>query len=104
MCDLFLYYFVAVGRAFSEDLAPHPDILRFLFPQDPDNPSHKSHPWWKMALIPTSSKVHVPQHEEGAFSFLLMKVYNVHCYPGVPSLLQKIFTEWKVRIVVSLTK
>lgn len=90
---------IAVGRAFSEDLAPHPDILRFLFPKDPNSPSHQSHPWWKMVMIPTSSKVHIPEHEEGAFSFLLMTVHNVHCYPGVPALLRDIFTKCKVSML-----
>lgn len=87
---------LAVGRAFSEPLAPHPDILRFIFPSDPGNPAHMSHPWSKMAVVPTSTKVFVPPSHKD-FSFLLMMVHNVHCYPGVPSLCEDIFTHSKVR-------
>lgn len=51
-----------------------------------------------MALVPTTTEVHVMREDPGndAFSFLLLAVHNVHCYPGVPSLLKKLFVSCKV--------
>ena len=54
-------------------------------------------------MVPTSTQIHVPRSsssssegKEEAVSFVLMVVHNVHCYPGVPSLLRSIFTKCKV--------
>lgn len=95
--DVFLI--PAVGKAFSEDLAPHPEILKFLFPGDPNSPSNLKSPWRNMALVPRSTCVHIKESEDKEdFSFLLMAVRNVHCYPGVPSLLKNLFAKSKVHI------
>ena len=46
---------------------------------------------------PRSTKVHVKSTLGSAdCSFMLMSVHNVHCYPGVPSLLRTIFQSHKV--------
>lgn len=78
----------AVGKAFGEECIVHPDILKFLFGEEEDDPTS---PRRKMAHVPISTKVHVRWNS----NCILMCVHNVHCYPGVPSLLQELFQACK---------
>ena len=91
------YYQTAVGKAFGEELYPHPDILKLL---GIDENNETSSAWRKMAIVPKSTKVYHRPNDSGDFSFLLMVVKNVHCYPGVPSLFKSIFQQYKVCWVV----
>ena len=84
----------AVGKAFGDDVAPHPDILQFLFGDD--EKENATSPWRKMAIVPKSTKVYLRPNDYGKISYLLMVVRNVHCYPGVPSLFRSIFQKCKV--------
>ena len=84
----------AVGKAFGDDVAPHPDILQFLFGDD--EKENATSPWRKMAIVPKSTKVYLRPNDYGKISYVLMVVRNVHCYPGVPSLFQQIFQKCKV--------
>ena len=90
----------AVGRAFSEELVLHPGVLRVLSIMDSECSTNMTNPWRKMALVPTSTKLHLVKTDKSIFSYILFAVHNVHCYPGVPSLLKKIFRHCKVASVM----
>ena len=85
---------LAVGKAFGDELAPHPDILSFLFGDN--EKENTTNPWRKMAIVPKSTQVYLRPNDYGKISYLLMVVKNVHCYPGVPSLFRSIFQKCKV--------
>jgi FAD synthetase len=74
----------AVGMAFQEESKINSEILNFLFGVDGDD---LTSPWRKMAIAPKSTKVHL----QPTTSFMLPSVHNVHCYPGVPSMLKELF-------------
>ncbi len=85
---------LAVGLAFGEELQPHPEILQALNINSIDG--HNAG-WRKMAMVPTKTQVYNRPTTGNDFCFLLMVVHNVHCYPGVPSLVRGIFQACKVR-------
>ena len=86
----------AVGKAFDEEVCPHPDVLKALGITDHNSVNSG---WKKMAMVPKSTKVYTRADKEGSFFFLLMVVRNVHCYPGVPGLVKGIFQGCKVCIL-----
>ncbi|XP_064383362.1 FAD synthase-like isoform X2 [Halichondria panicea] len=91
----------AVGMAFGEELHPHPEVLQAL---SIDSFSDTDSGWKKMVMVPKSTKIYNQTDDNGHFFFLLMVVRNVHCYPGVPSLVRGIFQSCKDLYSISNTR
>lgn len=83
----------AVGKAFGEEFALNAELATLHFGGvdrvDPSNP------WSRTLVVPKSTVVHARMDGEGKRVMPLLAIHNVHCYPGVPSLVRQIFTVCK---------
>ena len=57
---------------------------------------NKLHVYSLLSQAPKSTKVYVRA------SFMLLAIHNVHCYPGIPSLVREIFQANKVRMYTDI--
>lgn len=91
-----LLLYVAIGKAFSEDLVPHHDMLQL----SQSSLVLSSNNWNKRTMLPRSAKVYVSS--SCALLDPLITFENIHCYPEIADLFNCYFNTNRVNDVVNL--